>query len=288
MPLEKWSKRPMNHFQIRVPQIKQSTRILHITDAHFCRPDKDESEEQTTLCRQRHTHWQERYNQEANASRLFESVKDSSAELLVLTGDILDFPSQASVQTVRELLDGCGLPWLYVSGNHDYYFPFQQSDEELRRAQYPKLAPLFNSAPEFCWKHEINGLQILGVDNSTYQIDSEQLAFARTTLQSGLPTVLLVHIPLTQPGLRAPTIAKWRDCILMGEPIPEEHRADWAAAPDRPETAQFLELMQNAPNLVAILCGHVHFSHEEAYGSGVQLVGEPAFAGGYRIVEFAP
>ena len=274
-------------YSIKVPQLQKSTRLVHITDAHFCRPDEDESPEARDVCRQRYARWQERENQEANAVRLLQSVKNSGADLLLLSGDIVDFPSRASVQLVREQLDNCCVPWLYVSGNHDYYFPFQQSNEALRRAQYSKLAPLFNGSPQLCWKHQINGLQILGVDNSTYQVDREQLEFARASLQSGLPTVLMVHIPLTQPGLRPPTIARWRDCILMGEPIAEEHRADWAAAPDRPETAQFIKLMQTAPNLVAILCGHVHFAHEEAFGSGVQLVGAPAFGGGYRIVDFA-
>ncbi|HEY0076222.1 MAG TPA: metallophosphoesterase [Abditibacteriaceae bacterium] len=273
-------------YQIVVPQLKKRTRVLHITDAHFCRADDDGNEEHNAICRTRHARWQERENQEANTSRLLQDVKESGSDLLWLTGDIVDFPARASLQRVRELLDNCGVPWLYVPGNHDWYFPYQQSNEALRRAQYEKLAPLFNGGPQLCWKHEINGLQILGVDNSTYQIEGEQLQFAREALQTGLPTVLLVHVPLTQPGLRAPTIAKWRDCILVGEHITEERRADWAWAPDRPETAQFIELMQSAPNLIAILCGHVHFAHEEAFGSAVQLVGAPAFAGGSRIIDF--
>lgn len=273
-------------YQIVVPQLANRTRIFHLTDAHFCRADDAENAEHTTICQQRHARWQERENQEANAARLLQRAKDSGADLLLLTGDIVDFPSRASLQMVRELLDGCGVPWLYVSGNHDWYFPYQQANEALRAAQYPKLAMLFGHAPQSCWKHEINGLQILGIDNSTYQIATDQLDFTREALRSGLPTVLMVHIPLTQPGLRAPTIARWRDCILMGETIAEERRADWAWAPDKSETGQFIELMRSAPNLIAILCGHVHFAHEERFGEGVQLVGAPAFAGASRIIDF--
>lgn len=266
-----------------VPGLQKNTRLLHLTDAHFCRADDDEYR---SLCGQRYEHWQERENQEANAARLLQNARESGADLLLLTGDIVDSPSQASISYVRQLLEQGGVPWLYVSGNHDWYFPYQQSNEALRRQQYEKLQPLFNGSPKIYWKHEINGLQMVGVDNSIYQIEEKQLEFTRDALQSGLPTVFLMHIPLTQPQLRQPTIERWRDCILMGEHIAEERRADWAWAADRPATGQFIELLQNAPNLVAILCGHVHFAHEEAFGAGVQFVGAPAFAGGYRLLDF--
>lgn len=271
------------HNTIIAPGLKAPTRILHLTDAHFCRADEDEH---AALCRERNARWQERENQEANATRLLQTARESGAELLLMTGDIVDSPSHASLEYVRGLLDACGLPWLYVSGNHDWYFPYQQAHEDLRSAQYHKIEPLFGGPPRTGWCYEINGLQILGIDNSIYQIENDQLELARAALETGLPTVLLIHIPLTQPGLRAPTIARWRDCILMGETILEEHRANWAWAPDRPATAEFIRLMQKAPNLVAILCGHVHFAHEEAFGAGVQLVGAPAFAGGSRVIDF--
>lgn len=271
---------------ISVPGLPRATRILHLTDAHFCLVDEDSPH--STACRERRSRWAAK-EQEDRAKYLLQNAPRTNCDLILLSGDIVDFPSQVSINTVRELLDGSGVPWLYVPGNHDWYFPGQKPDAALRRDQSPHLHPLYNGEPSLYWRHEINGLQILGIDNSTYQIESEQLDFARECLHNGLPTVLMLHIPITQPLLREPTIAKWRDPILLGEHIAEERRPIWAWQEDTAFTAPFIELLYNSPNLVAILCGHVHFAHDEPFGqNAVQLVGAPAFDGGFRLVEFQP
>lgn len=273
--------------RIAVPRLKRLTRVLHLTDGHVCLPDEGSSHE--SACQVRRSHWPAA-EQEARFANLLRQVADSAIDLLLLTGDIVDFPASTSIQFVRALLENTGKPWLYVPGNHDWHFPGQRPDTALRQVQSALLAPLFaprNPALSYC--HEFSGLQFLCVDNSTYQIEAEQLALAREYLQNGLPTVLLIHIPITQPGLREPTKAKWRDAILMGEAIEESRRALWAWEPDRPETTQFIELLRAAPNLTAIFCGHIHFAHTEPFSeSAIQFVGAPGFEGGFRVVEFHP
>jgi DNA repair exonuclease SbcCD nuclease subunit len=271
--------------QIAVPNLSRAVRVLHLTDAHVCQPDGDSPHREKCLARR--AKWPAE-GHEARFEALLNQAQNSDVDLLLLTGDIVDFPAKQSIDWVRYCLEKCGKPWLYVPGNHDWYFPGQAPDAALRRAQYERLAPLFPAGePSLIYRHELHGLQFLCVDNSTYQINREQLQFARESLQSGLPTVLLIHIPITQSLLREPTIAKWRDAMLMGEHLEESRRAMWGWEKDNPATFEFIELMQHAPNLVAIFCGHVHFSHEETFSeSAVQFVGAPGFEGGCRVVDF--
>ncbi|MDQ3812821.1 MAG: metallophosphoesterase, partial [Armatimonadota bacterium] len=273
--------------RIVVPGLERSTRVLHLTDTHICRPDVGSPHE--AACQKERSR-RPAEEQEAHFANLLQRAAEADIDLLLLTGDIVHFPAQTSIQFVRALLNSTGKPWLYVPGNHDWYYPGQRPDTALRLVQSPLLAPLFGSqGPSLCYRHEQNGLQFLGVDNSTYQIEVEQLTFARECLQNELPTVVLIHIPITQPHLRAPTIAKWRDPILMGDTIEDSRRALWAWEPDRAETTQFIELLRAATNLVAIFCGHVHFAHDERFSdSAIQLVGAPGFEGGFRVVEFQP
>ena len=53
----------------------------------------------------------------------------------------------------------------------------------------------------------IKGLLLLFIDNSNYQVDADQLEFARVQLESvskDTPIVILLHIPLMLPGVTLP------------------------------------------------------------------------------------
>jgi DNA repair exonuclease SbcCD nuclease subunit len=273
--------------RITVPGLERSTRVLHLTDSHICIPDPDtpfEADCRADRARRPAKEQEDRY------ANLMSRVADSDIDLLLLTGDIVHYPTNNSIQYARDWLDGTGKPWLYIGGNHDWYFPGQQPNTNLRAQQLPRLTPLFGAhEPALYYSHKVNGLQFLILDNTTYQINAEQLAFAREMLQNQTPTILLIHIPVTQPALRAATIAKWEDPILMGDSIAESRRDIWAWEPDRRETFQFIDLIRAAPNLHAIFCGHVHFRHEERFSeSAIQYIGAPGFDGGFRVIDFLP
>jgi predicted MPP superfamily phosphohydrolase len=45
---------------------------------------------------------------------------DVGADLIVLTGDNVNFPSERAVTHMISVLEGTGIPYLFVSGNHDW------------------------------------------------------------------------------------------------------------------------------------------------------------------------
>ena len=121
----------------------------------------------------------------------------------------------------------------------------------------------------------------MAVDNSTYQIEEDQLASTRLALHEGLSTVILLHIPLSLPTLRGPVIEMWGEPILMGDP-------EWPqAAEDTTSTGEFVRLVSRAENLVAILCGHIHLPHVDALNPwAAQYLSPPGYAGECRLFEW--
>ncbi len=63
-----------------------------------------------------------------------------------------------------------------------------------------RLLPLYQGNHPLMAAYDIKGIRFLAIDNSTYQINEEQLAFFEEQVSSGIPLVLLVHIPMYAPG----------------------------------------------------------------------------------------
>lgn len=282
---------------IGVEGLKSPVRVLHVTDAHLVLLDKrDQEYESATESHRllfrtiRHDDNGKPVPADVSFDRILDRADPDRLSLIALTGDIVHFPSAANVNHVASQLRQTRVPWLYVSGNQDWHFPGREGREELRDDFNPRLIPLTEGRPA-CNARTLGGLRFVTIDNSTYQVSQEQLAFVRKELAAGAPVVLLMHIPLSLPALRAETIRKWKSPLLMADPRWDAaSRAQWdAEEEDRPPTLELARLLRTAPNLVAVLCGHVNFAQAEPLSPwAVQYVGKPAYEGGQRLLEFRP
>ena len=153
------------------------------------------------------------------------------------------------------------VPALYTAGNHDWHFPGVDGRDELRDAWWPALEPLHHGGAAYA-RYEINGIQFLLVDDSTYRIDQEQLTFVKTHLASPIPTVLLTHIPVSLPTLRDPTIERWNAPILIGDPDWEfESRDRWGTGENPSSTLEFVRTLAAAENLGRTVFAVISISH---------------------------
>ena len=124
------------------------------------------------------------------------------------------------------------------------------------------------------------GVNLLYIDDSDYQITPEQLRLTRELLETGRPCLLFVHIPLVIESLIEPTEAKWKSPILIGGAHGEGVT---------PSTAAFCELVKESLQVNAIFAGHIHFDHvDEVRGNCHQYVTAPAFESGFRRVRVVP
>lgn len=271
---------------ISVEGLKGTVRMLHATDPHVAWIDDrdaeflDSCEEYCHQCKWRISVFQE----------MMASTKSLGVDVVALTGDIVAFPAQAVIETIRDAIDQVEVPVLYTCGNHDWVFPgLDGAWEELRETWRPVLEPLHHGRAA-CDRYDIGGVQFILVDNSTYQVDEEQLAFFEGHLSNGMPTVVLMHIPMTLPTLRGPTIEEKKVPILMGETgWDQESRRQCGIGEDLPSTFEFVRVLETAENLVAVFCGHIHFAHVDRISpNAVQYVGPPVQRGKKRVFEFRP
>lgn len=276
---------------IRVEGLRSNVRALHISDTHMGLIDERDATE-LDRCRGMGERFHSRHEnrdsrgaiipQEEAFRQMLDQAAEDHVDLLALTGDIVDFPSQANVEYAHDQIADIDLPSLYTAGNHDWQFKGREPTSEVRAKYWPLLEPLHQGEPAFSRRH-INGLQFLAVDNSTYQIEEEQLESTRLALDEGTPTVILLHIPLSLPTLRGAVIDAKGEPILMGDPERPEAEEDTAC------TAEFIQVVAGSENLVAILCGHIHHSHVDALNPwAAQYLSPPGFAGECRLFEWQP
>jgi DNA repair exonuclease SbcCD nuclease subunit len=235
--------------------------------------------------------------------KLLGYVREMDLDLLALTGDIISYPSKINVEKVRSFIENVNVFTIFTSGNHDWS-PELNPEENLkddkslpltvrnsvRESGWLALDPITNGQPEFQVK-VINGVRIIAIDNSTYQITSRQLKFLKEHLDSSQPIVLLFHIPISLPTLRPMTIETWSQPILIADPAwnPKKRYNICGTRFDTLETLEFVHLITTCPNLVAILCGHIHFQHIGSVNRiAIQYVCKPSWHGEYRLVELLP
>ncbi len=280
---------------IRLEGLARPVRMLHLTDTHLRFYDERDGErfqgcvEYTKRIEEYHRERGTEPDPEKPFRQSMALAATQDLDLLALTGDIIHFPSPASVEFVIEQITQLGVPAIYTSGNHDVHYTDEPVNAEIRLTRLAALQPLHNGDPD-CNARDIGGIRFVSVDNSVPQLSRKQVAFVKAQLQQGQPTVLLFHWPLSLPTLRDAVIEMLGSPPMMGDPDwSTQSRVAWQVSEDTPETLEFVEAVTTAPNVVAVFCGHVHFAHADAINTrAVQYVGAPGFEGGRRLVEFQP
>jgi 3',5'-cyclic AMP phosphodiesterase CpdA len=278
--------------RICIEGLERDLRILHLTDSHMAEGDERDLEaaEHVATCQER---FAERTPGGVSARQVFdetlEGARVAGVDAAVLTGDIIHFPSRAAIEIVGAGLVGLGVPSLYTLGNHDWHFPHLEWSESTRQQHYPRFESVVGTHPA-CQSMCLGGVRLIALDNSTYQVDAGQVEFLRQELATGDPCILFVHIPVWVESLMPAVLDTWQAPIVMGAPVgwTEETRQRWKVGEATPSTRACTELLASnaSRNLAAIFCGHVHFSHVDAFRDGrFQYVTQPGYAGGARVIE---
>lgn len=231
-------------------------RVLHVSDTHI----HDMYPEERTDPDRRAT-WDLR-----NASKtilrpkewLEESVRSARerGDLLVHTGDLIDYVSDANLDEAMRTLEG--VDSIAVVGNHEWKWLFDKEKErpiaENRVRFASRLARLHPRPSHFA--RTVHGVDFVAIDNSDCLISEEQAAFVRAECGKGLPVVLLCHVPFRTMDLRK---------AVFERDIPESNLVEGNAAPCDPTTHAFCDYLRREPAVKAILCGHLHRACQTRY-----------------------
>ncbi len=278
--------------------ITERMRMMHIADTHLFKDDERGEPYRQYSGRMagaynttRHFQTGEETHPEKTFVETLERAQQENYDFIGLVGDIFSFPSEAAIEWVQQKLQPVGIPYAYVAGNHDWHYEgMEGSLEELRDTWIEKrLKPLYQGKDPLMAAYDQKGVRIVAIDNSTYQINEEQLAFFKKQVASGQPILLLVHIPLYAPGKSISFGCGHPGWGAEADKIYKiERRPKWPEAGHTATTFEFYKAVWNAPNLLGIFAGHIHRPSVELINGKPQVVADDNASGGYLDIELIP
>lgn len=271
-----------NEISISTKVNVKPTRIFHITDTHLSMDDERGIKYQKFSQRmagayESNVHFQtgEEYSTKESFEWTLNRAKEEEADFLALTGDIFSFPSEAAVDWIMNKLNETGIPFAYVAGNHDWHYEgMKGSAIQLRNIWTEKhLKPMYQGNNPLFASYDVNGIRFICIDNSTYEILPEQLQFLKKQIDSGVPIILMLHIPLYMPGRPMGygcAHPEWSEKTDKNYKI--ERREKWRIEGHTRITFDFYNEVFLATNLLTILAGHTHLSALDVKNGITQVV----------------
>lgn len=281
---------------VEMPGVQKKLRILHITDSHITYPGENDKKFESYSNRMSKAYLNEVDYQTKKPitgaeafSKLMDKAVKQKIDLIALTGDILNYPSEHAVNFLLGELKRTGIPFVYVAGNHDWHFEgMKGSDLDLRETWREKiLKPLYAGNDYDCSARIMNGVDIVAIDNSIYQITAKQLNFYRREKAKGLPIVLLMHIPV-YTDTNNECCMGWPQWGAAADDIYQiERREQWSKKGNSQETLDFCDEIRSTKNVV-VLAGHVHYDTISAEKDMLQIISDISRRAYARIIELIP
>lgn len=287
-----------NIFSIYTQPGIKPTRIIHITDTHLSIDDErgeqyKEYSQRMANAYKSNVHFEsgEPVTTIQSFEKTLQRAKDIDADFLALTGDIFSFPSEAAIEWAEKKLLETGIPFGYIAGNHDWHYEgMKGSANELRKTWCNnRLKPLYqNNNPLFA-NYQLNELQLVFIDNSTYEILPEQLHFLQKQIINETPFLLFMHIPLYMPGRSMGygcANPDWGEKSDKNFDI--ERREKWRKGGHTKTTFDFYEEVFKASNLLGIFAGHTHKPALDVKNSIPQIVSGHNATGYFTEININP
>lgn len=262
-------------------------KVLHLSDSHITLADARDNDRKRTLAATRLKVFPDN---QARLSELFAYAK-SSNEMILHTGDFIDFVSEANLDAVREFFKGRDC--IACSGNHEFsqYVGEAIEDDTYKQQSYAKVQAAWPNDLTF-YSRIVHGVNFVALDNVYYNFTDSQLGKFKLEIAKGLPIVLLCHVPIYTPDLFdiAYAAANKTCAYLIG--VPEERMYGYTAArrtQQRPNAATlaFIEYLKTQSLVKAVLCGHLHYSWSgQLSDSALQYVVGGAFNGDAQEITF--
>ncbi len=281
---------------ILVEGLAAPMKVLQVTDTHLSCDDASDQVYDDFSTRMRKAFATVKHHETLKPTTAVECLQEllrlgveQKVDLLALTGDIVNYPSATAVEFVRQTVAATGLPHLYTAGNHDWHYEGMPGSSESLRKEWreKRLRPLYEQ-PNLSFSSVVmKGINFVTIDNSTYQVDEEQLAYFRQQVARNLPLVLVMHIPLYVPGMRMSCgHPDWGAATDRNSAV--ERRQRWSEKGNLPSTMEFVKVVKGAPCLAALITGHWHSHFMSVESNLVQYVTPAGFNGRRRLIEFQP
>ena len=165
---------------VPIKGLKRDFKILHFTDLHACALDEAEKAAMEPVRRDYIPPRQglfgggRPYPSEAALPALIRYGEEIAADLILMTGDIIDFPSKANLTLLKTCVDSCKVPVLYVTGNHDWSYADDYHTENAA-ATYLTRVDAISGATDHAAIYEDDTVLVCAVDSGLDRIRQETL-----------------------------------------------------------------------------------------------------------------
>lgn len=163
-------------------------------------------------------------------SRLTEYANSNYPDLVLLTGDIIDYYSHANYAYLSKSITSLQYPYMFSCGNHEY-----PSD---------KFHDLCQGNCNFHYL-DYNEFIVVSINNSTRMIDVSQLNGFKELLSLKKPIILAMHIPI---------VTTYN--LEQFEKLDSYYSINYKDSDEI--TGSFIDLVCASAEVKAVLCGHTH------------------------------
>lgn len=233
--------------------------LLHVSDTHLTLADGRDGERKVRLAEKR--------------TRIFPDAKASLAEIsseskklgapIIHTGDIIDFVSRKNLEFTKKYVAENDV--FMTAGNHEFslYVGEAFEDEAYRNRSLSRVQACFSNDIRFA-SRKINGVNLVGIDDSYYRFDKAQLDALKREVALGLPIILFMHCALYEDALcREIVVGHGAEAPYLTCPPDEALNDcfDYRIRQQKPDaiTAETTEYIKSCPLIKAIFTGHLHW-----------------------------
>ncbi len=239
--------------------LEKPLKILHVTDSHIALCDDRDNERKKALARR---------FVGADRKKLLEAhlaYGRENCDVIVHTGDLIDFTTQANFDFVRKVLADKKV--FFAVGNHEFsqYVGEAYEDFAYKMNSFREMQPGLG-APLFFNSKIIGGVNFVSIDNSYHQFEPWQMEKLKREIGKGFPIIVCLHVPLFEQSLYDYYInltSPGSSTYLAG--CDEEHLPydEWQAIEIRPRgvTCEMVDFIKSQSQIKAVLAGHLHFSY---------------------------
>lgn len=267
----------MTEETVYVEGLGRDHTLLFLTDTHVIIPDKEASAQaaENEAARTPMFMHEAGITPAEQLSEWIQYANEIKVDAFLLGGDIIDTPSSSNLKWLEEQLAGLDMPYLYVSGNHDWTYPWEYMTDTGKETYLPLLAP-FMDGNTAIHSLDLGEITVVGIDDSSNQVNGHVFPEYENILQQGKPVIVVAHVPFMTQSVLGRARKVWNSPVVIGA-------GNYGGIYPNEDSEKFVAMTTSSDSSVElVLAGHVHFYDKdvvEGEKNVLQLVGGAGFKG---------